>query len=145
MPFDKGFEIFLSWQTLLLCLGIFLITFGIRRVVETGWVKAKKNKWWNEVVLPMKPIVVGALFGRFMLSFPWPTAVAGNKWAQVFYGAFCGLISGWVYGRLRAIMRTWVGNKVAGADPMAPLEAKVADPKTEDPLSPTSKDVPPTP
>jgi hypothetical protein len=108
--FDKGFEVFANWQTLLLCLGIFLGTYGIRRVVETAWSGSKTNKWWTEVLLPMGPIGTGAILGYFAKSYPWPMPVADNLWAKVFYGASCGLASGWVYNRFRSVLKAMATN-----------------------------------
>ena len=148
---DKGFEVFANWQTLLLCMGIFLGTYGIRRVVETAWSGAKTNKWWTEVLLPLGPIGTGAILGLFAKSYPWPMPVADNTWAKVFYGAVCGLASGWVYNRFRAVFKAWssdsklpapVAEEAAKLDKVLPAQAPPV-PEPEPVPEPTTPPDPP--
>jgi hypothetical protein len=135
---DSIFEVFICWQTAVLCLGVFLITFAIRRPIEVGWTGAKKNKWWNEVALPLAPIVIGALLGALSKKFPWPTPVSGSGWARAMYGATCGLSCGWVYTRFRSIIKTWSG----GGSTPAPKPADAA--KTDEEITKTDSVAPAT-
>ena len=122
MDLDKMFEVIVSWQTMFICLGTFLFVFAIRRVLETALGdKLKGNKWWNEVALPLSPIVVGAIIGVLAKSFPWPVVVGDNIWARVMYGSICGLSSGWVYSRFRSIMKTWSGTTDNGSEITPPV------------------------
>lgn len=115
--FDKMFEVFASWQTLFVCMAVFLVVFAIRRVLETAFGdNIKNNKWWYEVALPLMPIVIGASLGLLAQSFPWPMVVGDNGWARVMYGAICGLSSGWVYSRFRSIMKTWNNGSDSGSE-----------------------------
>lgn len=102
---NVGLEIFANWQTVLLSLCVYVASFGIRRIVETGWVLAKKNKWWNEVLLPLTPVVIGVIFGIFAKSFPWPLPVSESLSARVMYGVACGVCCGWLYARIRGFVK----------------------------------------
>ena len=104
---DKGFAVFFSSQTILFCLGVFMVTFAIRRVVETGWVGAKTNKWWTEVFLPLGPIATGVILAFAAKTYTWPDVIK-DPWSRAFYGGACGMASGWVYTRFRAILKAWV-------------------------------------
>ena len=100
-------------QSALFCMGIFLSTYGVRKVVETGWEGAKKSKWWNEVWLPLGPIATGVLLAFLAKTYTWPDIVK-DPWSRAFYGGVCGLSSGWVYNRFRSILRAWSTGPVPG-------------------------------
>jgi len=113
--------VFASWQTMLVCLAVFLAVFAVRRVLETALGdKLKQNKWWYEVALPLMPIAVGAGLGILAKSFPWPLVIGESIWARAMYGAICGLSSGWVYSRFRSIMKTWNSGSDSGSENSPP-------------------------
>ncbi len=101
-------------QALLLCLGIFMLTYGIRKVVETAWAGAKTNKWWTEVFLPMGPVGTGVILAFVAKSYAWPDLVQ-DPWSRAFYGGACGMASGWVYNRFRSILKAWSTSPVSPA------------------------------
>jgi hypothetical protein len=123
------FKVFINWNTGLLCLGVYLVTYVIRTVIEALWgdrIKASKlwNKLWNELFLPIGPIVAGALLGLLAKKFPLPTPIADSIMAKLMYGGVCGVLSGWLYARLRGLLKP-------AADPSAPdplMAAVVAAP-----------------
>jgi hypothetical protein len=135
---DKGFEIFANWQTAVFCLGIYFVTYVLRTIVESAWKGAKNSNLWNELGLHCGPIGTGMIIAFFAHKFPWPMPIADAMSAKLFYGAICGGMSGWVYGRFRA----WIGvaadsnsesaQKLAaklGATPSKPPAAKGPDDK----------------
>ncbi len=135
MDLDKMFEVFASWQTMFLCLSVFLLVFGIRRIVETAAPVVKTNKWWNEVSLPLLPLIVGMVMGLLAKSFPWPVVIGTSLWARGMYGAICGLASGWVYTRFRSIMKNWNQGSDSGSTNTPPVTS----------LAPKPTDTPPEP
>lgn len=104
MDTSKTFEIFLSWQTTLLCLGLFGIVFGIRKIIEGSFARVKSSKWWNEVAVPVLPLLVGLLFCLFAKKFPYPAAIQVTS-VRILYGVGCGLVSGWIYARAKAFLK----------------------------------------
>lgn len=96
------FKVFINWNTGLLCLGVYLATYVIRTLVETTLPGVKTNKFWTELFLPLGPIATGAIIGLFSHKFPWPLQIADIAIAKIMYGATCGMMCGWMYGRLRA-------------------------------------------
>ena len=104
------FSLFLSWQTALLCLGIYLLTYVIRTVMEAiaksrGLdTQLRGSIVWNELVLPIGPIFNGALIAFFAKKFPWPEVVASSLSARMMYGAVAGVACGWFYARFRALV-----------------------------------------
>jgi hypothetical protein len=113
---DKGFEIFLNWQTAVLCLGIYLFTHTIRRIVEVSWPGVKTNRYYREVFLPAGPIGNGLLLAFVAKKFPWPEPLAYSLSARLMYGAICGLASGWFYTRFRSFLKS----KAAGVPSISP-------------------------
>lgn len=102
---DTGFEIFANWQTVVFCLGIYFLTYVIRTAVEALWKGAGDSNLWNELGLHCGPIGTGALLALLATKFPWPMPIRDAMSAKLMYGAICGGMSGFVYGRIRA----WIG------------------------------------
>jgi len=109
---DSFAEVFLSTQTLLLCLGVYMVTFVIRRVIESVWPWIMSNHYWKELFVPIAPIVNGAVLG-FVKSFAWPDVVSQSLVARILYGATCGLFSGWAYNRVRSFLKSKEQNNAA--------------------------------
>jgi hypothetical protein len=106
MDLDKIFEAFVNAQTVVLCLGIYLMTYVIRKVVEGFWKGAKENRIWREVWLPLGPIVNGGALGVFAKQFVWPTAIGASMSGRIMYGAICGVFSALVYSRIRSFVQS---------------------------------------
>jgi hypothetical protein len=119
MPPDltQGFAIFANWQTVVLCLGIYLITYFLRTIIEnTPGTKTFSQGWvWQTILLPLGPIATGVLIALFSKKFPWPMPIADAGLAREFYGGICGLGSGWMYARIR----DWFGIAADAGNPMA--------------------------
>lgn len=116
-----GFEIFANWQTVVFCLGVYLLTYFIRTCVEAP---AKHNpkmaslvaSWvWQELWLPLGPIGTGLVLALLSKKFPWPMPLAESMSAKAMYGAICGLACGWMYARVRA----WFGVAADGGNEFA--------------------------
>lgn len=112
---DKAFDIFVTWQTMVLGLALYVCSLGARRIVETGWVGAKKNKWWNEVLLPAIPLLLGVLVAGLAHQFPWPDPIlkSNSFTARAAYGIAVGLTCGWLYARVRGFLRAGQDDKAA--------------------------------
>lgn len=100
---NLGLEIFATWQTVVLALGIFVTTYVIRTGVQTFWRTWKENRVYNEFVLHLLPILVALLVALLAKKFPWPhEALLTSASARCFYACFIGLTCGLFYGRVRA-------------------------------------------
>lgn len=95
-------EAFMSARTLLVCLGVYVLTLAVRSAVEALAPKVKDSRFWNEVLLPMGPIVNGAFLGLIPDTFAWADIIAQEMPGQMTYGAVCGLLSAFLYGRVRS-------------------------------------------
>lgn len=117
---DEVIQTFFSAQTILLCLGVYVITFVTRRVVETVWPKVKFNRYWREIFVPIAPIANGAILGLVMKTWVYPDIVGTSWGARMMYGAVCGLFSAFLYNRIRAWLKSKTGGDATTEDASAP-------------------------
>jgi len=123
---ESGLELFTNWQTVALGLTIYVMTAGIRRVIETYRPAIRQSKWWREVFLPLGPVGNGIILAVCMRAFPWPEQVAGSLSGRVMYALVCGLGCGWLYGRFRGFMKKDGTTKTDASD-VIPLDSPPAD------------------
>lgn len=122
---ESGLELFTNWQTVALGLTIYVMTAGVRRVIETYRPKIVKSKWWREVFLPLGPVGNGIILALVARHFPWPEQVAGSLSSRIMYALVCGLGCGWLYGRFRGFVKK-DGKGDTGSD-VVPLDTQSAD------------------
>jgi len=154
MDLNKVFEAFVTPQTVVVCLAVYLLTFVIRKIAEGVWKGAKESRLWREVWLPIGPIANGAFVGAVAKTFVWPSIVGTSLSGRIMYGAICGVFSGFLYNRIRAWLQSApakVAVPVKGATP-APVETGLppaasdpppadapADPPADDKTPPTGR------
>lgn len=101
---DTVLQALLSWQFVLFALAIAALTFVIRKVVEfaldnpnipTGKM-TKEDRLWKELILPILPVVLGAVAGFLAKKYPFPDGLS-NPSARIAFGLVAGLLSGLVY------------------------------------------------
>jgi DMSO reductase anchor subunit len=114
--------VFLSWQFLIFCLAVFGVTFVIRTIVEYIIKQVvKTSSLWNDMVLPILPIVIGTIMGLFLKAFPYPEGLT-NKDSRIIFGLVAGLLSTLLY----RMIKTLIIKKILDAYPQAsPVVAKV--------------------
>lgn len=99
---DEVLEVFVSPTTIFVCLAAYVSTYVTRTLVEGTFPQVKTKHFWNEVAVPLGPIVNGGLLGLMAKSFMWPDLVNRTLAARIFYGAICGLFCAFLYGRVRS-------------------------------------------
>jgi len=94
----------LSWQFVLLCLAISAIIFVFRTIVDY-FLKVKKASptLWEDVILPVSPIILGGLMCWQMPSFPYPNNL-NDKDFRIIFGLVAGSFSGLVYRMIKATL-----------------------------------------
>lgn len=112
---EDVFQTFFSAQTIFLCLGVYVIVYVQRKIIETWKPKIKFNRWWREIFVPIGPIAVGAALG-LMKNLVWPDILGESVGARILYGAVCGLFSAFIYNRIRA----WIKSKTDSTATPAP-------------------------
>lgn len=107
---DSVFLAIFSWQFLLFCLGIAGVTFVIRKLVEYFILDNPKlpgsraSKLWRDLLLPIGPVVGGALLGLVAAKYPYPEGINSVS-GRVIFGLVAGLLSGLVYRVMTGMLR----------------------------------------
>lgn len=106
MSFDQIFTI----ANIVFSVIIWIFVLVQRVAVEKIWNFFKKtpiseNKWWKDVFLPAGPLGTGAILAALIETYPYPDVFAGSFWGRVFFGIFCGLVSGFVYRMLKKFVK----------------------------------------
>lgn len=124
-------QLLTSSGTYVLALAVFILTWLLRRAVETGFPSLKKcadanalsvtyltsmSRWWNEVILYILPVFIGGSFGLFGNS----TFLFGDikeLTARVTLGGVVGWLSSFMYKVLRKVVKQRLGvDLVPGPD-----------------------------
>ena len=111
MP-DVGFGVFETYNAILLALGIFVLTYVVRAVVQYFWKNWRISRFYNEFVLHLLPIVMGGIVS-ISKTYPWPDIVAKSWSGRLFYGMVLGMFCGFIYSRFRKVLEAVPGIKAS--------------------------------
>lgn len=98
------FSSFFSASFLFYCFAIFAITFIVRTIVEYFIHSAKTSNVWNNLLLPLLPLLMGGISGIFAKMYPDPLGT--SIFARETFGLTAGLLSGLVYKMLKGYLKT---------------------------------------
>jgi hypothetical protein len=96
---DTALQTLLSWQFVMLCLGIAAITFVVRKIgyFLINYYSLKKLELvWGELIMPILPVVLGGSVAGLISKYPFPEVVSTLS-GRVFFGLVAGMLSGLVY------------------------------------------------
>jgi hypothetical protein len=109
---DEAFTQLIHTGTIVFGVSIIMVTFFIRKLVETAVPSVQKkadenapaityettfSRYWNQVILYALPPVVGALIGILDVPFLYGEDGAKTMLGRVFTGVFVGGVSAFVY------------------------------------------------
>ena len=103
---DTILQTFLSLQFLFFCLGIAAITFVLRKIVDyiLTLKGLQNNKLWNELILPIMPVILGVLCASVAKRYPFPDIFGVSVSAKMNFGLVAGLFSGLVYKIIKGLL-----------------------------------------
>ncbi len=116
---DTALQALLSYQFILFCLGLAAITYVLRLVVQFFVLDNPKlpgtraSALWKELLLPIAPVVNGALLGWLVKTSLYPEVVTGTA-GRVFFGLVAGLLSGLVYRVVWGMIKSKLPSGVIG-------------------------------
>jgi len=103
-----------SFSNLILCLAIVGITWIQRKTaVVIGHKFGKKledTEVWRELVMPLSPIIIGALI-MLIPMVPVPVMFAGGAAAKMVFGIGLGMVSGLAYRLVKKNILDRLGSK----------------------------------
>lgn len=105
---DLSLQILTGWQFVLFTLTIAGLTFIVRTIVEYFLSKEsvpmnKTSKIWTELLLPVGPVITGALLGFMFSQYPYPEGISSAS-ARTFFGLVAGLFSGLAYKIIKGML-----------------------------------------
>lgn len=135
---DEAFLQLIHTGTIVFGVSIIMVTFFIRKVVETTFPTAKKkadenapavtyettfSRYWNQVILYALPPAIGALIGILDVPYLYGDNGAKTLLGRVFTGVFVGGVSAFVY---KSAKKRWGINLESG------LRSSTAPPPSQD-------------
>lgn len=110
---DPILQILLSWQFIFFGLAVAAIMYILRTLVEYCSTLLKKSLdksvFWNDVFLPIFPVILGATSAFFLKLFPYPGFANGPKGYvlagdRIIFGLVAGLLSTTMYRVIKSIL-----------------------------------------
>jgi mannose/fructose/N-acetylgalactosamine-specific phosphotransferase system component IIC len=126
---DSAISQFFTPGTAVLALSVVIVTFFLRRIVETALPSVKKqadendpsityltlfSRWWNQVFLYAIPVVVGSALG--FANVPYLFSIEGltTTGSRVLFGGVVGWLSTYLYKVLRMALKSRTGVDLPG-------------------------------
>jgi hypothetical protein len=119
-------SIFITWQFLVLCVGIAAVTFVFRTTIEYFILNNPRmpgnshSRFWRDFILVIFPIFVGVLFAFVAKSFPYPQAIY-EPYARILFTASAGLLSPTAYRVIKALLWRNAGGEQPQQPPYNPF------------------------
>lgn len=109
------------------CLGVFFLTFVVRRIVEGYLAGFAKRNQWQKVWLPSLPALFGGTAAAIMSKYPFLSTLP--TWGTRFiYGCVAGGLCSFMYKVVQAVI-------------VARLGVKISESGTPPPADPVSRDI----
>lgn len=149
---DQAISQFFTAGTAILALSVVIITFFIRRIVETAWPSIKKKadentpqityatgfaRWWNQVILYAIPVIVGAGIGLFDVPYLFSVeGVGGTASSRLFFGGCVGWMSSYLYKIIRLTLKQKTGVDIQPSGSMMPGAESIRPSQQDEPDEP---------
>jgi hypothetical protein len=145
---NEFLAVFLTWQFLVLCVGIAAITFVIRTLVEYFILNNPKmpgnssSRFWRDVALVILPILLGIVFPLIGRDFPYPLAIVDSS-SKFLFSSSAGLLSPTLYRVIKALLWKNVSETAPQVVEQYPI-INIVNKKMEDAAQNTADDVNPS-
>jgi hypothetical protein len=102
---ENGLTALLSWNLWLFSLGIYVIIWLFRTIIEYVITNITKSNLWDKLILPISPPTIGALSAFFIKQYPYPDGIASTD-ARILFGLVAGFFSGTLYLVLKGMLKS---------------------------------------
>jgi len=122
---DPILQVLLSWQFMLFGLAVAMVVYVLRTVVEylasSANFDLSKSKFWNDLVLPIIPILLGVVGAWMLTKFPYP-GFTPNAQGIVARGdrLIFGLVTGGFSTVMYRVIKAILFQKIQGNAPYYP-------------------------
>ena len=107
---DPILTMLITWQFVVFGLAIAALIFVIRKLAEfllLDWFKVSQKskilKLWNDLMLPILPVLVGGLCGFLFKTYPYPNQLSSNG-GRIIFVLVAGLMSGLLYRVIKSLL-----------------------------------------
>lgn len=115
---------YVTMGTVALGVTVYIITFFVRRIVETALPNLRKladenephptyatvaARWWQQVGLYAIPVIIGALLGLLHVPFLFDLEVLADGSSRVIFGGVVGWFASFVYKVIRMALKKKTG------------------------------------
>jgi len=104
---DPILQTLLSWQFVIFSMAIAAVMFVLRTLAEyamSNWASAaKESKLWNDLLLPILPVIVGPAAAVLIKAFPYPDCLTTSS-SRFIFGLVAGLLSTLLYRVFKALL-----------------------------------------
>lgn len=121
---DNALTQLFSWQFILFSLGVFVVTWVVRTIVEFIFPKADGNRFWEKLCLPLMPVVTGSLIGYFATTYAYPAGLATTS-GRLLLGSVAGLFSSSIYQVAKGMLKDKIAAYVSSSQPNSPQLSQV--------------------
>jgi hypothetical protein len=124
---DTILQTLLSWQFLIFGTAVAAVMFVLRKTIEyamANWTPlAKESKLWNELLLPILPVIIGCSGALLFKTYPYPDGLTTNG-GRFIFGLVAGLLSTLIYRVTKAMINQKISGvtSVATGTPDAPVD-----------------------
>jgi hypothetical protein len=94
---------FLTWQFVLFSLGLVAIIFVIRTTLQYFFQSLVFSKLWNNLILPIAPIIIGGSLSVLLKAYPTPAGFTSSG-DHLIFGAVAGLLSGLIFSVIKGTL-----------------------------------------
>ena len=99
-------QVLWSWQLITFSLSVVAMVFVLKTVCEYTISAITKtdpqnSKIWNDMILPILPILMGMIGGFLFIGFPYPDGLVSPS-GRFIFGSVSGLLSTTVYRYIKA-------------------------------------------
>lgn len=102
---DSILQTLLSWQFIIFGLAIAAIVFVFRKFIDFFLIKDTTSKWskfWNDLMLPILPVILGPTAGFIFKTYPYPVGLVSTG-DRIVFGLVSGLMSTLLYRIVKAM------------------------------------------
>lgn len=103
-------EFFTTLSFVALSLGIWIVVSHARMILEFFLPSLAKKPVWLNLILPFLPVLLGGLFGVYVVDYPYATELAASNMGRFFYGLVAGFLSSFTYRIVKAFVNSKISN-----------------------------------
>jgi len=115
---DSGISALFSWQFILFALGVSVVMWFLRTILEYIFPNIDKIKFWSELCLPLLPPTIGATVSYFATKYAYPDGLNSLS-GRLLFGSVAGLLSGLIFRVVRGMLKDKIQNFVSSQQPPA--------------------------